>query len=134
MTAGIDEAPRVTNGQWVRDLLARRSDIELKFVQHRDTGTVHVVVPVDPEAVPEDSRPVTDEDKAMVILSLMRTIAPTVCGYKAVVYMDPTLHTDNFVSVFEDDLTCQRCCKVLGEHSNRAFEHPVPRPSTEDES
>jgi hypothetical protein len=87
---------------------------------------VHVVTPADPDVEQEPTVPVTDKDKAMVILSLIRTPAPTICGYEAVVYMHPSVHTDNFVTVFADELLCGRCHRALGEHANRAFEHRVP--------
>jgi hypothetical protein len=129
-----DEAPGATRAAWVRDLLTRHESIELEFVQHRDSYTVHVIVPDDPDVEPEVVTPQDDAAKADVIMGLLRSNLPTVCGYVSTVWMSPTIHSDNKVWEFEDHLLCARCQKALGEHANRAFEHPVPRTSAEDES
>jgi hypothetical protein len=111
----------------IRQLLAEADIVELEFVQHRDTRTVHVVTPEDPDVEPEVGTPEGDDAKLDVVLSLVRSVKPTICGYVAHVYMDPTRHSDNIIDEFEDELLCGRCHRVLGEHSNRAFEHPTPR-------
>jgi hypothetical protein len=113
----------------VRELLTRRSDIELRFIRHRASGTVHVVVPGDPDEQGEVFR--IGEVPAEAQLAMASGQTPTLCGYVAYKSMDGTRRSsDEMVSEFDDGQLCTRCWRALGpEHQARAFEHSQPGPA-----
>ncbi|MFC0438035.1 hypothetical protein [Kutzneria buriramensis] len=110
----------------VRELLTRRGDIELKFIRHRVSGTVHVVVPDDPDKQGEVFR--IGEVPADAQLAMASGQTPTLCGYLAYKSMDGTRRSsDEMVSEFDDAHLCARCWRALGpEHQARAFEYHQP--------
>lgn len=99
--------------------------IDLRFVRHRRTGTVHVRWPADPR------EPV--EVLAWSELGAVLT-APvaTVCGYAARHNRDG--RGDAAVSVFADEDLCGRCHRGLGPHAVLAFDHPRPEPDNAEEA
>lgn len=111
----------------VRELLNRRSDIELEFVQHRDSGAVHVVVPRDPDRHDEGEvyRIGDVPEKAMRAMAFGEV--RTLCGYVARRHLGGFECGDQMVDEFDDDLLCPRCWRALGpEHQARAFQHLQP--------
>lgn len=103
-----------------REILTRHPDLELRFVQQRRTGTVHVLVPVNPDTEPEHVRGRIDW------IGWLRDNRPAVCGYRARALFDADADSDQYVSEFPDSRLCGRCHRALGSHSDRAFEHPQP--------
>lgn len=107
----------------VRALLAADSGLELDFVRHNESGTVHVVTPADPDEVAPEFR--FNEIPEDVALSFAVGDVQTICGYLA--HINIGERGDERVSVFDDDDLCRRCYRVLGpEHQARAFEHAQP--------
>jgi hypothetical protein len=107
----------------VRALLAADSGLELQFVRHRESGTVHVIVLDDPDEVAEEFR--FSEIPEDVALSFACGDTATLCGYLARINVGET--GDVKVSEFDDVDLCRRCHRVLGpEHQHRAFEHAQP--------
>jgi hypothetical protein len=107
----------------VRALLAADSGLELQFVRHRKSGTVHVITPDDPDEIGEEYR--FDEIPADLALAFACGDTPTICGFLAHINIGET--GDVKVSHFDDDDLCHRCHRVLGpDHQHRAFEHPRP--------
>jgi hypothetical protein len=129
-------APEVTatvgTGAFVRDLLTRRSEVALRFVQHRRSGVVHVLVPRDPDA--DDEPLVTAPDNEVQWRGWLIASRTTLCGYIARVDITGGGHGHDLVSAFEDHLLCARCYTVLGPHTDRAFEHPTPATATATET
>lgn len=93
-------------GRFARDLLNRRNDIELTFIQHHQSRVVHVITPRDPER--------TDS------LICLRRGPVTLCGYY-------TRRGDEIVYEIDDDLLCRPCAHELGPHSARALERTPSR-------
>ena len=130
----LTEAPDpITTVRAVRDLLARRTDVELAFVRHRRTGTVHVLWPADPDAEPDPPEPAREQVVETDWIGWLRGDLGTLCGYVAREHLGGQWQGDQRVTVFADELLCARCHRALGPHAARAFEHPVPRPSHENQ-
>lgn len=117
----IDSSVLVPRSESVRDLLARRTDIELSFVQHRRSKIVHVIVPTDPD-IGYESTP----SEEINWIGWLVGDCYTLCGYVARVYLDGMGHGDQRISCFDDELLCGSCHRILGPLSSRAFEHPLP--------
>lgn len=117
-------------GKAVRDLLARRGDIELTFIQHRDSGVVHVITPVDSDAEHDeeylDSDVAFGDQFARVLTECLVGACVTLCGYRARRHLGGFEAGDKRVHEFDDDQLCRACVRELGPHSARAFEHPQP--------
>jgi hypothetical protein len=117
----------VTANMDLLDRLSAAGQLDLRFIAQRKSGTVHVVVPRPPAWEADEASqwpPVGDE-----ALDLALGLTPTLCGYRALRHAGGPAGGDDLVSSFADDKLCQRCCRLLGRHSARAFEHPVPRPA-----
>jgi hypothetical protein len=117
------EKPASTRA-YVQGLLARRPDIELSFAQHRGTGTVHVLIPDDPDLDPtfEPIRSADDFD----FIGWAIGEHPALCGWTARVHLGGFEGGDQLIDTFADRLLCGRCHDSLGPHASRAFEHPTP--------
>ncbi len=112
----------------VRELLSRHPGLELAFIQQRDSGTVHVVLPDDPDA---ESGPEFrfDEIPEDALWSMALGETPTLCGYLALQHVGGAGCGDQLVGTFDDTQLCGRCWRALGtEHQPRAFEHPTRTP------
>lgn len=118
-----------TAAAWTRNLLVSRSDVELTFVQHRVSGTVHVIVPEDPTAELVEARP---EDDEVHWLGWLTGARRAVCGYVARIHLGGVEQGDKLIRGFPDDRLCWRCHRALGEHSDRAFMHPLPEDKEEE--
>ena len=114
---------------YIRELLDRcDTRIELSFVRHRPTGTVHVVTPADPDVEPEftAAEALSVEQAVVAYINLARSlVAPTLCGYDPQVWLDDS-GPDEIVETFADGDLCWSCHRALGPHAHRAFEHPQP--------
>lgn len=120
----------MTRAEAVRELLARRGDIELEFVR-RAHNRVHVVVPGDPDADDTARPPETAEEKFQLMLALARRAVPTMCGRTELVYFAEPERAAIMVDTFPDHDLCVDCWKALGAQAFRAFEHPQPAPTPE---
>lgn len=103
--------------QAARALLARRSDVELEFVQHRSTGVVHVITPADPTAE-QLVRPL-DAD---ALLDWAVGTRHTMCGYVARRHLGGLDQGDKVVDDFDTAMLCRSCHRALGDHAHRIFE------------
>jgi hypothetical protein len=110
----------------VRELLARRPEIKLTFVQHRTSGKVHVEIPPDPDVEPITGPPSETGWVGWVIEDVR-----SLCGYVARILIGNDRGGDKIVEQFDDLQLCWRCHDALGEHSDRAFEHPLPDAAVE---
>ena len=98
----------------IRAALADTSTGPLRFVRHRRSGKVHVVVP-----------------RAAVAAGGLSS--RTLCGLSVVAWLvlDHSGLRYDFVTEFDDVWLCTRCHRSLGpELQWRAFEHPRPRPAS----
>lgn len=110
-----------TTAHMAQDLLARRGDLELQFVQHRSTGVVHIITPVDPDI----DQPVRRLD-ADTLLDWAIGATPTLCGYTARRHLSGLDQGDKAISEFDRQLLCRSCHRALGRHAHRAFEYSEP--------
>jgi hypothetical protein len=102
---------------------------ELQFIEHRDSGTVHVIVPNEPLWARTDTRALRvlpDEVIADSMLNLMMGATLTLCGWVAREHRGGMGEGDQPIKCFPDDRLCSKCRRVLGDQSHRAFEHPQP--------
>lgn len=107
-----------------RAILTSHPDLELRFVQQRNTSTVHILVPVDPH---HDTRHVrTGRVRVVDWMGWLREARYTLCGYRSRASFVAGKTSDLYVSEFPDERLCGRCHRSLGPHSARAFEHPTP--------
>lgn len=113
--------PRTVAAQ-ARDILDRHPDLELMFVQQRNTGTVHGLVPVDPDVPPEYVR--FGFVRVVDWLGWLSDRRRALCGYRSHVSFVAGEDHDQYVSVFPDQRLCGGCLRSLGPHQARAFEHP----------
>jgi hypothetical protein len=106
--------------------LMRRLDsegrLELRFLEHLDSGTVHVVRPADPD---DEGREVSFAEGLAI---LIEAPIPTLCSYQG----HPTARggastVDQFIDRFADAKLCRNCHRALRILAPRAFEHPQPR-------
>jgi hypothetical protein len=107
-----------------RALLDRRADLELGFVQHRRSGTVHILWPDDPDERGQQVRFADVPEERVLDLAL--GARPTLCGYVAREHLGGAGEGDQRTNVFADELLCARCHRSLGPHAARAFEHDRP--------
>lgn len=103
--------------------LMRRLDaegrLELRFLNHVDSGTVHVIRPVDPD---DEGQPVS---WAEGLTALALDPIPTLCGYQGRPgARGGASRIDEFIDRFNDDRLCRSCHRALRLLAPRAFEHP----------
>jgi hypothetical protein len=94
------------------------SGAELRFLQHRETDTVHIVAP--PTVGPAREfrfGEISGEDALDIALGVVRTLCQ---------YVGRQNIGDDLIISFADDDLCRRCYRALGPYSARAFEHPRP--------
>lgn len=104
-----------------RDLLACHPTLTLEYVQHRDSGKVHVLVPPDPDTEPQRVR------GQLEWLGWLREDRPAVCGYRTRIYLGgASVKGDQCVTMFPDHMLCGGCLHLLGAHSPRVFGRPQP--------
>jgi hypothetical protein len=113
----------VTRNADVRELLTRRADIELTFIQNRASSVVHVITPRDPDPTPNVSADDVSLDR---LIDALVGACSTLCGYRAQRHRGGFENGDPRVHQFPDDQLCGTCVRVLGPHAPRAFEHPQP--------
>jgi hypothetical protein len=103
---------------------------ELRFVRHRSSGTVHVIVPGEQPWGRTDLRSLPDVEPDPA-LNLLFGATLTICGYLAREHRDGIGRGDPIVETFADALLCRSCHRLLGALADRAFEHPQTADSEE---
>lgn len=97
--------------------------LELGFLQHRATGTVHVLVPSEPAWMETgEPTPVTVDE----VIAAAAGVVWALCGYRGRRHLGGFEQGDQVVTVFVDTLLCGACHRGLGKYAARAFEHEQP--------
>jgi hypothetical protein len=125
MTDFDGAAPSPPRGAELAELV--RDAHELRFIQHRSSNVVHVIVPGEHLWGRTDVRSlsnIAEEVAADSNLNLVFGATLTVCGYLAREHRDAIGVGDRPIEVFADELLCRSCHRLLGDQAQRAFEHP----------
>lgn len=122
-----DTTPRrsIPYGHSAHHDLLIRDDIELKFVQHRVSGLVHVLVPADPDA--KHAEPI----KGDAVIDIAVGACNTLCGYVARRHLGGFELGDPIVGEFDRDQLCRNCYRAFGQATFRLFQSPDPSDTDE---